>query len=68
MKKIEIELSDDEYECLEVLLLHHDTTKEKYIPFLIFKEYLLHNFRSLKNEKLNEKECFALNSGVLHTL
>lgn len=68
MKKIVIELNDNEYECLEVLLLHHDTTQEKYIPFLIFKEYLLHDFRSLKNEKFNEKECVALNSGVLHTL
>ena len=68
-KIIKVELTEKELERLNILLKHYDATVEGYIPFLIFKEYLLHDFRStLVKENSNENRCVALNSEVLLTL
>jgi len=68
-KIIKVELTDKEFERLNLLLTHNEATVEGYIPFLIFKEYLLHDFRSsLVGEKFNKNRCVASNSEVLHTL
>lgn len=67
-KILKIELSDKELERLNILLNHYETTSESYIPFLIFKEYLNHDFRFAFEKNLNEKRCVASNNEVLHTL
>lgn len=65
---LKVELSEKELGRLNLLLAHYETTVEGYIPFLIFKEFLLHDFRSCFGKNLIEKKCVASNNGVLHTL
>lgn len=68
-KIIKVELTDKELERLNTLLKHYEATIEGYIPFLIFKEYLLHDFRSsLVGKNLEDKSFACLNSEVLLTL
>lgn len=65
-KIIKVELTDKEFERLNLLLTHNEATVEGYIPFLIFKEYLLHDFRSrLLKENLEDKSFSFLNSEAL---
>lgn len=65
-KIIKVELTNKELERLNLLLTHNEATVEGYIPFLIFKEYLLHDFRSrLLKENLEDKSFSFLNSEAL---
>lgn len=60
------ETTDEHLDMVVSLSLEFNMTWDELINFLITKEF----YRSSipQNEKLNEKECVALNSGVLHTL
>lgn len=61
-----LETTYEHLDMVESLSREFNMTWDELINFLITKEF----YRSSipQNEKLNEKECVALNSGVLHTL
>lgn len=61
-----LETTDEHLDMVESLSREFNMTWDELINFLIAKQFYRSSIS--QNEKLNEKGCVVLNSGVLHML